>query len=102
MINAMEWFLAEGILTLKGQDHRVADLLLGRGAPLFSAEQRQWLELLTTMPLRLYEIVEVIPGKSMTLRDMLLPERPPVVIREKSGSTASKPIRPHGSARPAG
>jgi hypothetical protein len=86
MINAMEWFLAEGIITLKGQDHRVADLLLGRGAPLFSAEQRQWLELLTTMPLRLYEIVEVIPGESMTLRDMLLPERPPVVIREKSGS----------------
>ena len=33
MINAMEWFLAEGIMTLKGQDHRVADLLLGRGGP---------------------------------------------------------------------
>jgi hypothetical protein len=37
MINAMEWFLADGVMTLKGQDHRVADLLLDRGGPLFSA-----------------------------------------------------------------
>jgi hypothetical protein len=91
MINAMEWFLADGVMTLKGQDHRVADLLLGRGGPLFSAEQRQWLELLTTMPLRLYEIITVIPGESMTLRDVLLPERSPVVIREKSGSRQANP-----------
>ena len=91
MINAMEWFLAEGIITLKGQDHRVADLLLGRGGPLFSAEQRQWLELLTTMPLRLYEIITVIPGESMTVRDVLQPERPPVVILEKSGSRQANP-----------
>ena len=83
MINAMEWFLAEGIMTLNGQEHRVADLLLGGGGPLFSAEQRQWLQLMTTLPLRLYEIIEVIHGQSMTLRDVLLPERPPVVILEK-------------------
>ena len=91
MINAMEWFLADGVMTIKGQDHRVADLLLGRGGPLFSAEQRQWLELLTAMPLRLYEIINVIPGESMTVRDVLLPERPPVVIREKSGSRQTNP-----------
>jgi hypothetical protein len=86
MINAMEWFLADGVMTIKGQEHRVADLLLDRGGPLFSAEQRQWIELLTTMPLSLYEVVAVIPGESMTLRDVMLPESPPVVIREKSGS----------------
>jgi hypothetical protein len=91
MINAMEWFLAEGIMTLKGQDHRVADLLLGRGGPLFSAEQRQWIELLTAKPLRLYEIIEVIPGEGMTLKDVMLPERPPVLIREKSGSRQANP-----------
>ena len=80
MFNAMEWFLADGVMTIKGQDHRVADLLLDRGGPLFSAEQRQWIELLTIMPLRLYEVVEVMPGESMTLRDVMLPERPPVLV----------------------
>jgi hypothetical protein len=91
MINAMEWFLADGVMTIKGQDHRIADLLLGRGDPLLTAEQRQWIELLTSMPLRLYEIVTVIPGESMTVRDVLLPERPTVVIREKSGSRQVNP-----------
>ncbi len=91
MINAMEWFLADGVMTIKGQEHRVADLLLDRGGPLFSAEQRQWIELLTTMPLRLYEVVAVISGESITLRDVMLPESPPVVIREKSGSRQANP-----------
>ena len=86
MINAMEWLLADGSLTLKGQERRVAELLLGRGGPLFSVEQRLWMELLTTIPLRLYEIVEVAPGEHMTLRDVMLPERPPVLVQEKSGS----------------
>jgi len=86
MINAMEWLLADGVVTLKDQDCRVAALLLGKGGPLLSAEHRQWIELLTALPLRLYEIVEVLPGKSMTLRDVMLPERPPVLVQEKSGS----------------
>jgi len=86
MVNAIEWLLADGVITIKGQDHRVADLLLGRGGPLFSAEQRQWLEQLTAMPLRLYEIVDVRQGECMTLRDVMLPERQPVLVLEKSGS----------------
>jgi hypothetical protein len=86
MINAMEWLLADGVVTIKDQDCRVAALLLGKGGPLFSAEHRQWIELLTALPLRLYEIVEVVPGKCMTLRDVMLPERPPVLVQEKSGS----------------
>jgi len=44
LVNAMEWLLAEGSLLIRGREHRVAELLLGRGGPLFSAEQRQWLE----------------------------------------------------------
>jgi len=86
MINAMEWLLADGVVTIKDQDCRVAALLLGKGGPLLSADQRQWLETLTALPLRLYEIVEVVPGKCMTLRDVMLPERPPVLVQEKSGS----------------
>jgi hypothetical protein len=86
MLNAMEWLLADGFVTIKDQERRVADLLLGKGGPLFSAEQRQWIELLTALPLRLYEIVEVIPGTCLSLRDIMLPERPPVLVQEKSGS----------------
>lgn len=86
MINALEWLLADGFMTVKGQERRVAELLLSRGGPLFSAEQRLWLELLTTIPLRLYEIVEAIPGECMTVRDVMLPDRPPVLVREESGS----------------
>jgi hypothetical protein len=87
MINALEWLLADGVMTIKGEDHRVADLLLGRGGPLFSVEQRQWIELLTGMPLRLYEIVEVRPGECMTLKDLLLPpECEPFFVQEKSGT----------------
>ena len=90
MINAMEWLLADGSMTIKGRKRRVAELLLGQGGPLFSAEQRQWIELLTAMPLRLYEIVDVIPDECMTLRDVMLPERPSVLVGEKSGSRQAR------------
>jgi hypothetical protein len=86
MVNAMEWLLAEGSLTLRGQERRVAELLLERGGPLFSAEQRQWLELLTSKPLGLYEVIDVVPGESLRLRDLLFPEQASVLVREKSGS----------------
>ncbi len=86
MVNAMEWLLADGFITLKDQEHRVSELLLGRGGPLFSAEQRQWIKLLATMPLRLYEIVDVRQGAGMTLKDVIVPERPLVIVQEKSGS----------------
>ncbi|HYQ92313.1 MAG TPA: SEC-C metal-binding domain-containing protein [Candidatus Competibacteraceae bacterium] len=86
MVNAMEWLLAEGYITVKGQERRVAELLLGRGGPLLSAEQRQWIELLTSQPLGLYEVIEVAPGVSMRLKDVLFPEQAPVLVRERAGS----------------
>lgn len=86
MINAMEWLLADGTMTIRGREHRVSELLLGRGGPLFSAGQRQRIELLTSLPLRLYEIVDVRQGECMSLKDVMLPEREPVLVREKSGS----------------
>src|SRR6185437_15543180 len=58
MTNAMEWLLSDGVMTIRGEERRVADVLLGRGGPLFSAEQRQWIQLLADSALRLYEIVE--------------------------------------------
>jgi hypothetical protein len=86
MTNAMEWLLSDGVMTIKGEERRVADVLLGRGGPLFSAEQRQWIQLLADSALRLYEVVEIKPGECMTLRDVLSPERPPVLAMEKLGS----------------
>lgn len=86
LVNAMEWLLADGTLLIQGREHRVADLLLGRGGPLFSAEQRQWIELLTSTRLGLYEVVDVVPGESLLLRDILFPQQAPVLVREKSGS----------------
>ena len=74
MINAMEWLLADGLITIEGQERRVSELLLGRGSPLFSAKQREWIELLTAKPLGLYEVIDVVPGKSMRLKDILFPE----------------------------
>src|SRR5919106_6699652 len=35
MINATEWLLADGLITIKGQERRVSELLLGQGGPLF-------------------------------------------------------------------
>jgi hypothetical protein len=84
--NALEWLLAEGKISVNGNERRVSEMLLGRGGPPLSAPQRQYLELLAAAPLKLYEVVGVTPGKCMSLKDMLLPEQEPVLVMEKAGS----------------
>ena len=86
MVHAFEWLLAEGIIPVQGKKFRVPELLLGRGGPFFSAQQRQWIQGLAASCLRPYEVLEVTPGTSMSLKDVLLPERSPVLVREKIGS----------------
>jgi hypothetical protein len=85
LINALDWLLAEGTITVEGSELRVSELLL-EGGPRFSAQQRQWIERVAATPLRLYEVAEMTPGRSMSLKDVLLPERLPVLVREKNGS----------------
>jgi len=85
LINALDWLLAEGTITVDGSERRVSELLL-EGGPLFSAPERQYLERLAAAPLKLYEVAEVTPGRSMSLKDVLLPERLPVLVRENTGS----------------
>lgn len=85
-INAMEWLLAEGHLAVRGQMHRVSELLLGRGGPLFSADQRHWIELLTSTRMGLYEVVDLMPGEHLVLQDILFPELDAVLVHEKAGS----------------
>ena len=91
MLNAMEWLLADGIIDVKGEDCRVRDLLFGKGGPLLLAEQRNWLEALTSRPIRLYEIKEVIPGQSLLLQDLLSPDSAPLLVHEKAGSRSAQP-----------
>ena len=86
MLNAMEWLLADGFIAINGRDRRVSELLLARGGPLLSAEQREWIALLASKPIRLYEVAEVTPGESMRLQDLLLPGRAPVLVQERTGS----------------
>jgi SEC-C motif/Antitoxin Xre/MbcA/ParS C-terminal toxin-binding domain len=85
-INALEWLLAEGTLTVGGREVPAMDLVLGRGGPLLGVEQRGYLETLASRPLRLYEIVESRPGEGMLLRDARERERDPVWVVERAGS----------------
>ncbi len=85
-INAMEWLLAEGSIGVKGAQRNVAELLLGPGGPAFTPGQRSWIEQLRRQPLRLYTIIEVLPGVGMRLCDALDTEAAPVMVYEKLGS----------------
>ena len=86
MGNAFEWLLADGAINRKDKKHHVSELLLGKNGPQLSVGQRQRIELMSTIPLRLYEIVEVKSGESLTLRDAIQPDRPPVLIQNQSSS----------------
>ena len=88
-LNATERLLAEGQILVKGEARRVAEVLLGPGGPLFTADQRGWITQLAERPLRLYEVTGVIPGKQMTLCDALDTDAEPIVAHERSGSQES-------------
>src|SRR6202521_1808591 len=88
-LNATEWLIAEGEILFKGQQRRVSDALLGPGGPLFTADQRRWIEQLSKRPLRLYDVAEVVPGRQMILCDALDPNTEPIFVQERSGSQES-------------
>lgn len=88
-INATEWLIAEGQILIGGEYRRVSDVLLGIGGPLFTVDQRRWIEQLSERPMRLYDVTDVIPGQQMTLCDALDTSAAPIVAQEKSGSQAS-------------
>jgi len=89
-INAMELMLAEGSWVREsGEEIVFMDQVLGRGGPLMSAEQRQYLQTLQQVPLRLWEVTEVSPGVGLALTDCL-DETQAREVREKSASTQLK------------
>lgn len=88
-INVTEWVLAEGYIPVNDEYKRVAEILLGPGGPLFTVDQRNWLEQLAERPLRLYEVTDIIPGQQITLCDVLDTRAKPVTVHEKSGSNST-------------
>ncbi len=86
--NAMEWLLAEGDLVLDddGECRSAMELVLGSGGPLFSSEQRAYLEELSRRPLRPYEVLESRPGEGLLLHDLLVEAEPPIWVNERRGS----------------
>ena len=88
-LNATECLLAEGLIQVKHAEKRVVDVLLGLGGPLFTIEQRQWLQQLSEQPLRLYTVTDVILGQQMTLCDAMDMSAAPIVAKERAGSQAS-------------
>ena len=85
-LNFTEWLLAEGDIQVKGKQQRVAELLIGPRGPLLTAGQRSWLAQLSSRPLRLYDITEVVTGEGITLCDALDTELPPLLVTEHAGS----------------
>ena len=88
-LNATEWLLAEGLIQVKHEEKRVIDVLLGMGGPLFTIEQRQWIQQLSQQPMRLYDVTDVIPNQQMTLCDAIDTSALPVIVQERAGSQAS-------------
>ena len=90
-LNLTEWLLAEGDIKVKGEQQRVAELLLGASGPLLSVGQRAWLEQLAQRPLRLYDVTDVVPGTGITLCDALDPLQAPIAVTEREGSRSMRP-----------
>jgi len=89
-INAMEMMLVEGSHVIEaGEEIVFMDKVLGKGGPLMSAEQRQYLQALQKAPLRLWEVTEVKPGVGLTLMDCM----DETCIRQILERTASMQIK---------
>lgn len=84
--NLIEWLIAEGDMTVKGERQRISECLLGPRGTLFTIGQRDWLRQLSEQPLRLYDVTDVVPGVQITLCDALDRDRVPIVVRERLGS----------------
>jgi hypothetical protein len=85
-INVMEWLLAEGDILAHGTRKRVADCLLGAGGPLFTVDERSFIEQLAARPLHLYIVTDTVPDRQITLCDALDARKRPITVQEKSGS----------------
>jgi hypothetical protein len=89
-INLMEWLLAEGDILAHGTRKPVVDCLLGPGGPLFTIDERFFIEQLAARSLHLYIVTDTVPGRQITLCDALDARKRPILVQEKSGSQTLK------------
>jgi hypothetical protein len=89
-INIGDFLLMDATYSLKAEKGRGIDFVLKRG-PSLNSEQRAHLEALAIAPLRLYEVMRIVPGESMELRDAVEPSRSPGMVSE---CTATRMLRP--------
>lgn len=66
-------------------------LLADESTSLLSQAQRLYLERLRETPFRFYQVTRVNPGKSLTVVDVMRPERPMITIQESLLSRAIPP-----------
>jgi len=86
-INSGEWLVAQAWLTLRdGKMARASELILGPGGPLFTVEERAYLEELAARPLGLYEVRDSKPGEGILLKNMLDKSQPQLWVEERLGS----------------
>lgn len=85
-INSREWLIADGELDVGNGPATTTSLVLGPGGPLLSVEGRAYLEEFRRQPLRLYHVVESVPGEGLTLQDARDAEAAPLFVVERAGS----------------
>jgi hypothetical protein len=89
-INIGEWLLADAVLQLDGEAVFALDLVLGEGGPLLPQNARDWLIAASERPLSLYDVIRVVPGKGLELRDLVYPDDPPVTVQDAAFSESAR------------
>lgn len=74
----------------QADDRVLAQLCMNAARRPFLAEQREWIEAAIDAPFSLLEVLEVVPGESMRVHDLLLDEER--VVYERT-ATKSIPVR---------
>jgi hypothetical protein len=85
-INATELALASGQMQIKDSFFDVGEVLLGQHGPRLDSNQRDWIEQLSTQTLGLYDVTQIISGKSVTICEALENVTPPILVTERAAT----------------
>jgi hypothetical protein len=89
-VNIGEWLLADAVLQVDGEAVFALELVLGPDGPKLPEQGRDWLAAASERPLSLYDVVRVLPGEGLELRDMVYPEDPPIRVRDPAFSESAR------------
>ncbi len=80
--NGKELLLAEGVLQMGDAEVSCVDFVTGPQGPALTDQQREYLRLMGSRPMSLYQVVESRPGTGFHLRDLIDPEEPVRFVAE--------------------